>query len=72
MAQPLGSNIRAARIALGMRRKALADAIGKSYPHVANIENGLTGAAPETLVDIAKVLDLPIERVMKSDWTDAA
>jgi transcriptional regulator with XRE-family HTH domain len=68
MAKPLGENIKQARIKRAMRRKELAAAIGKSYAHVANIENGLTTAAPETLVDIAKTLGIPIERAMDSDW----
>lgn len=71
MAQPRGADIRERRISLGMRRKELAHLIGKSYAHVANIENGHTTAAPETLTDIAKVLRMGIGEA-NSDWTGAA
>lgn len=55
-----------------MRRKELASRTGMSYAHVANIENGHSTAAPETLVNIAKALDVPIDHVMHSDWTGVA
>jgi transcriptional regulator with XRE-family HTH domain len=62
MDQPdLGRRIRIARIGRAMRRKDLAAAIGKSYGHVANIENGHSQPSPETLVDIANALGLKID-----------
>jgi transcriptional regulator with XRE-family HTH domain len=72
MATPLGKQIRARRVSLGIKRRELADRIGKSYEHIANIENGHSEAAPETLVLIARELGVNIEMVMSTDRPGAA
>lgn len=69
---PMGKRIRTRRVSLGMRRKELAAKVGKSYDYIAGIENGHKRGSPETLVDIAKALGMPLELVMPSDWTGAA
>jgi len=72
MATEMGTKIRQRRVSLGMRRKELAARIGKSYDYVAGIENGHKRGSPETLVDIARALNMPIELVLPRDWTGAA
>ncbi|WP_409186435.1 helix-turn-helix transcriptional regulator [Amycolatopsis sp. VS8301801F10] len=72
MAKPLGDNIRQARIEKGMERAELAAKVGRSVKHISNIENGANTAKPELLYRIARVLELPIDQVMASDWIGAA
>lgn len=70
MAKPLGVNIRRKRVEMGMETKELAAAVDRSVKTIQNLELGSNTAKPEVLYRIAKVLELPIEQVMHSDWVD--
>ncbi|MFD8496271.1 helix-turn-helix domain-containing protein [Amycolatopsis sp. NPDC059657] len=68
MATALGGNIRKRRIELGLEPAQVAKQIGRSTKTLYNIENGWNSTKPEVLHRLAKVLDLPIDQVMASDW----
>lgn len=72
MAQPNGPEIQALREERGMSRTQLGEKVGKSYQWVYNIENGHKGTKPETLYLLARILDVPVQRVWRSNQAGAA
>jgi len=62
----IGSNLRAYRIMRGMTQQKLGAAIGKSAHQIQKYENATNRLAVSTLLDISKVLNLP----MVLFWTE--
>lgn len=58
--QRIGLRVKLARQARGLTQAQLAEAIGKAFETVSNIERGKTAPSFETLHQIAIGLDLPL------------
>jgi len=65
----LGFKIAARREELGMSRKDLAQAIGASYPYVAQIETGYRLPSTRYQVPIAKALGISLDELMGTEET---
>lgn len=73
VAAKIGTRARAARRALGMTQQQVADAIGVADGFYSRIERGLAVPAVGTLLAIADVLDVSVDRLLgQDDDEDAA
>jgi ribosome-binding protein aMBF1 (putative translation factor) len=72
MAKPNGPNIEAERVRKGWSRTELAKKVDRSYQWVFNVEREHRTTSPEQLYRLARVLELPIGDVMRSDWQEKA
>jgi transcriptional regulator with XRE-family HTH domain len=62
--QQIGAAVRQARRRARLTQERLAEAIGKSAEAVSNIERGLALPTILTLMDIARVLDVPLSKLI--------
>lgn len=60
----LGAHIKALRSQLGLTQEKLAARIERSVDAVSKIERGASLPSLETLIGIARVLDVPLERII--------
>lgn len=56
----IGANLRAYRLMRGLTQQALGEAIGKSAQQIQKYENATNHLSVSTLLDISKVLNLPL------------
>jgi transcriptional regulator with XRE-family HTH domain len=61
-----GSAIRDFRCKSGMKRIALAEAVGISYPHMAGIENEYNDVSYEVLYRLATALNINIRSILRN------
>lgn len=54
----VGDLIRERRKELGVTQRALAEKVGKTFPHISKVESGTERASDELLIEIAQVLDM--------------
>ncbi|WP_052521550.1 helix-turn-helix domain-containing protein [Agreia bicolorata] len=66
VAEGIGSEVRAARVLLGISMRDLAARIGTSQPFVSNIENGRIFPSLRTLGRLAEALEVPVARLLPS------
>lgn len=60
----MGKIIKAVRIARGLSQADLAECIDLSVPYISHIETGRSKASLETIVNIANVLDVTVDRLL--------
>lgn len=60
----LGADIKAARLALRMTRRALADQLGINPRYLANIESGGSLPGLPLFYELARICKLPLERYL--------
>ena len=60
----MGKIIKAVRIARGLSQADLAESIDLSVPYISHIETGRSKASLETIVNIANVLDVTVDRLL--------
>lgn len=63
----IGEKIRASRLAMAMSQESLADAIGVTFQQIQKYEKGFNRVSARTLMDIARVLNVPLERLLPVD-----
>ena len=56
----LGRKIRDRRLSLGLTQTKVGDALGFSFQQIQKYEKGLNGVTSEKLLDLANVLQVPI------------
>ena len=64
----IGKRIRACRLARGMTQEQLANACGEngvSRNYIQRIETGVSSCSLDTLMDIAKALDVPLYKLFE-------
>ncbi len=61
MKQEVGRKVKAARLQRGLTQAGLAEAIDKAFETISNIERGKTAPNFSTLVDISRVLEVPMK-----------
>ncbi|WP_451975975.1 helix-turn-helix domain-containing protein [Azospirillum endophyticum] len=59
--QRVGLRVKEARVARGLTQEALADLVGRTVEAVSNIERGRTFPTIETLEQLGRHLDVPIQ-----------
>ena len=64
--QILGSNIKAERVRKNLSQYKLADIISRSKDSIYKIENGTQTPSALLVFDIAKALNIPIEKLYES------
>lgn len=60
--QRVGLRVKEARVARGLTQEALADLVGRTVEAVSNIERGRTFPTIETLEQLGRHLDVPIQQ----------
>ncbi|MFD9124908.1 helix-turn-helix domain-containing protein [Kitasatospora sp. NPDC059571] len=66
---PNGAAIRTVRKAQGLGLRMVAFRIGKDRGFLSKVERGLAGASDRTLRDIAVVLDVPLQAIIREELT---
>ena len=64
MARSIGSNIKAMRVALGLKQETLAEKLGLAQANISRIEASVKGPNAETLVAIAEALGCDVKELM--------
>jgi len=63
--QRIGSRAKAARLHAGLSQDKLAEKIGRTPESISNIERGQQLPALDTLLDLARVLGLPVAELLE-------
>ncbi len=67
----VGAAVARLRAAKGLTQQAVADAVGISQPHLANIESGRDGPSVATLRALARALGVTVDSLLQEGPPDA-
>lgn len=72
LAKIIGKRVKAVRTQRGMTQQEVADALGRTFEGISNLERGKTAPNFKTLLAISEVLDLPMREFFDDIETEDA